>query len=196
MHCANTGAMLACVYPGLPLYYSTSENPTRKLPHSVELVEDPEGHLICVNTVQANRVVGEMLANGAFEPLADETFRSEVRIPDESGRFDFGSERTFVEVKSVTYRIEQTGAFPDAKSDRAKKHIEALSRRVKDGQRGALVFCSLHTGIQKVTVAREIDPMYAEAVQKAIAMGVEVYAIACEVTPRRLLFSRRIPFDL
>ncbi|VEB74083.1 Sugar fermentation stimulation protein A [Providencia rustigianii] len=39
IHCANTGAMTGCATPGDTIWYSTSDNPKRKYPHSWELTQ-------------------------------------------------------------------------------------------------------------------------------------------------------------
>ena len=194
LHCANTGAMTACVYPGLPVYYSISDNPKRKLRGSLELVQTPDDHLVCVNTSQANRIIKEALAERTIVELGDEDFKSEVKIPDESGRFDFGNRDVYVEVKSVTYLRGDFGVFPDARSVRATKHVNALRRCVKDGKRGVLLFCVPHTGIEKVAIADDIDPIYGAAVHDAIDTGVEVLAYRCKVTPTKLELDRSVPF--
>ena len=38
------------------------------------------------------------------------------------------------------------GAFPDAVSDRALRHVQALERRVQAGDRAVLLFCVQHGG--------------------------------------------------
>ncbi|MCY4128427.1 MAG: DNA/RNA nuclease SfsA [Gammaproteobacteria bacterium] len=194
MHCANTGAMSACVYPGFPVYFSISDNPKRKLRGSLELVQTPDGHLVCVNTSQANRIVKEALATGFIEELAEYEFRSEVKIPDEPGRFDFGNDDVYVEVKNVTYLRGDLGVFPDAKSDRATKHVNALRRCVLRGKRAVLFFCVAHTGIDKVAIADDIDPLYDAAVRDAMAAGVEILAYRCQVTPKTLALDGSVPF--
>ena len=194
IHCANTGAMSACVYPGLPVYFSISDNPKRKLQGSLELVQTPENHLVCVNTNRANRIVKEALAACTIDGLGGGEFRSEVKIPDEAGRFDFGKDDVFVEVKNVTYLRDGIGVFPDARSVRATKHVNALRRCVDRGQRAILLFCVAHTGIDQVAIANDIDPEYVAAVRKAVAAGVEVLAYRCEITPKTLELDQSVPF--
>lgn len=194
IHCANTGAMSACVYPGSPVYFSISESPKRKLRGSLELIRTPENHLVCVNTSQANRLVKEALESRAIDELNKGDFRSEVGIPDEAGRFDFGNDEVFVEVKNVTYLRDNMGVFPDAKSARATKHVNALRRCVDRGHRAVLLFCVAHTGIDQMAVADDIDPAYDAAVREAVAAGVEVLAYRCEITPKKLELDRPVPF--
>ena len=195
MHCANTGAMTGCIHPGHPIYYSISDNPNRKLSRSLELIQTPDRELVCVNTAQANRVVKEALANQTIEPLAGHEYRSEVAIPDESGRFDFGNEGTFIEVKSVTYKRGDVGVFPDAKSVRATKHVNALRRSLAQNKKAVLFFCVAHTGIDRVAIAGDIDPVYAMAVAKAIKAGVEVLAYGCEISTTGMRIMRQLPFE-
>ena len=194
LHCANTGAMTGCVFEGLPVYFSVSDNPKRKLRGSLELVQTPDDHLVCVNTSLANRITKEALATHALRELPPGDYRAEVAIPDEKGRFDFGIEDTFIEVKSVTYLRDGVGVFPDARSERATKHVNALRRCVERGERGVLLFCVPHSGIEQVAIADDIDPAYADAVQIAEAAGVEILAYRCEVTPKSLVLARPVPF--
>lgn len=198
MHCANTGAMTGCAAPGSRVWFSTSPNPKRKYPHSWELVESQgtAAGRICINTARANAVVAEALEAGRIEALAGAPVRREAPIPGQSGRFDFAigsTPVTYVEVKSVTLCRDGVGAFPDAVSVRAKRHVEALARHATGGGRAALLFCAPHTGIRAVTAADDIDPDYGAALRRAAAAGVMVLAYGCVVTPEELTLRQALP---
>lgn len=199
MHCANTGAMTGCDAPGSRVWFSTSPNPKRKYEHTLELVETQCGAqaaLVCVNTARANALVGEALDGGRIEALAGTPVRREAPIPGERGRFDFAigaAPPTYVEVKSVTLCRDGVGAFPDAVSIRAKRHMEALTRHAKNGGRAALLFCAPHTSVRAVTAAGDIDPNYAAALGEAAAAGVMVLAYGCVVTPEEVALRQALP---
>lgn len=201
VHCPNTGAMTGCAEPGSPAYYSFSDNPKRKYPCTLEIIETPDG-LVSVNTGRANTLVGEALAARVIGPLADfRSIKAEAKIPDGDGRFDFllhdrHGKSAFVEVKSVTlHRHSGVGQFPDAVSERALKHVTALQRMVSIGHRGVLIFCAQHCGIEQVSPASIVDPAYALGLIEAIDKGVEVYAMGCATDLRTMEIDRQIEFS-
>ena len=201
LHCPNTGAMTGCAEPGSRVWYSRSDNAARKYPHTLEIVETAHG-LVSVNTGRANTLVGEAISAGKIEALAGAgDVRAEAKIPDEGGRFDFlvstSTGPAYVEVKSATlYMGDGVGAFPDAVSARALKHLDALVRRVQAGERGLLVFCAQHCGIRAVRAAHEIDPQYAAGLRAAAQSGVEVLAYGCTTDLEEMTIDAQLPVHL
>ena len=202
MHCANTGAMTGCAEPGSPVWYSTATNPRRKYAHTLELVRDADADLIAVNTARANGLVAEALERGLLPGFrAGLPVRREVAIPGEStggkrGRFDLLAGATYIEVKTVTLKAADSGAFPDAVSVRATRHAEALAELARTGWSTALVFCVLHSGIRAVRPADEIDPAYGDALRRAAAAGVTVLALRCDVSLRGIVPADLLPVNL
>jgi sugar fermentation stimulation protein A len=202
VHCPNTGAMLGCAEPGSEAWYSDSGNPRRKYRHTLEVVVTETGRA-GVNTSRANSLVREALEAGHLASLEElDLVRTEAPIPDESGRFDFlltdaAGVPCYLEVKSMTLCDGAgRGSFPDAVSERALKHVQALVRRVAAGERGLLMFCAQHTGVRRATLADEIHPAYGQAVRQAVDQGVEVYAFGCLIEPEEIRIDRRLPVDL
>ena len=197
LHCPNTGAMTGCADPGSAAWYSTSANERRKYPHTLEIVEDRDGHLIGINSARANALVVEALAAGMLPRFpTNARVQREVAVPGQRGRFDLLVDDVFVEVKSVTLKLGDTGAFPDAVSVRATRHLNALAGLACRGRRAALVYCIQHTGIDRVRSADEIDPDYGRALRRAAAQGVHVVALRCCVTPLEIAPRGIVPVDL
>ena len=202
VHCPNTGAMTGCTEPGSIAYYSVSDNPKRKYSCTLEIVATDAG-LVSVNTGRANALVAEALAQQQLAPLANYAeIKAEAKIPDGGGRFDFlacnaEGARAYIEVKSATLYIDAgRGAFPDAVSERALKHVHALQRMVAAGHRGVLIFCAQHCGIDQVSPAHAIDPAYARGLAEGLAAGIEVYAVGCTTDLHTMRIERQIDFTI
>jgi sugar fermentation stimulation protein A len=122
-----------------------------------------------------------------------------VQIPGERGRFDFVVQAadgsvTFVEVKSVTFaRPLGVGAFPDARSERATRHVRALERLRVAGNRAALIFCVQHSAVECVVTADDIDPEYGAALRSARSSGVLVAAYRTALSPRQMVLTGAVP---
>jgi sugar fermentation stimulation protein A len=204
MHVANTGAMTGCATPGDTVWYSQSLNAKRKYPNSWEINQTQEKHFICVNTLRANQLVEEALTAGKISELGHyDNLSREVKYGDENSRIDFlltspGRRSAYIEVKSVTLLSQQQGYFPDAVSTRGQKHLRELSLLAKQGHRAILLFAVLHSGINSVSCAAHIDPVYADLLVQAKDAGVEILAYNTAFTLHEnrwnLTLSGKIPF--
>ncbi len=198
-HCPNTGSMRAVNVPGCRVWLASSDNPARKLAWTWELVELPQPDdglaIASVHTGRANRIVEEALREERVPALAGyASLKREAKVVAVPGqgasRLDFRLDdplrgTAFVEVKQVTLReADGHGYFPDAVSERGRKHLEALASLVEQGQRAVLLFLVAHQGISDVAPAEHLDPAYAAALRKASARGVELLAHRCEVVWR------------
>ncbi len=193
-HCANPGAMLGLIEPGNRVFVSRSEKPTRKLAFSWELVEaGPVGgarQLVGINTSRPNALVAEALAEGRLLPLRGyERVRAEVKYGRRS-RVDFllesaGRPPFYVEVKNCHFmRTPGLAEFPDCVAARSARHMDELADMVAGGARAAVVFV-IQMAAERFDVARDIDPAFDATLRRARAAGVEAYAYACRVAPRR-----------
>ncbi|MFP4129705.1 MAG: DNA/RNA nuclease SfsA [Halorhodospira sp.] len=200
-HCPNTGSLLGCAEPGLRVWLSRSGRAGRKYAYTWELVEVAPGVVVGVHTGRANALVGEALDRGLVPGLGGYTERRrEVRVPEAPMRADWlldghprGDPPCFVEVKNVTAAVTGgTAFFPDAVTERGRRHLEVLTGWVGQGGRAALVFCVQRSDACSVQPAAWIDPRYAEALRAAAAAGVEIAAVrlhpmATGIAPERAL---------
>jgi sugar fermentation stimulation protein A len=198
-HCPNPGAMLGLNTPGLPAWLSRSDDPKRKLAHTLELVE-ADGGLVGINTLHPNRLVAEALAADAIPEVAGyATHRREVRYGVNS-RVDFLLEAAdrapcWLEVKNVHLRRAGTLAeFPDCVAARSLKHLKELTARVEAGDRAVMLFIVQRTDCDAFEACADLDPAYAKGLTEAAARGVEVLAYGCEISPEQVRIAGRIPW--
>ncbi|MEX9610580.1 DNA/RNA nuclease SfsA [Providencia manganoxydans] len=200
IHCANTGAMTGCATPGDTVWYSTSDNAKRKYPHSWEITQTSQNHLICINTLRANQLVAEALSQKNIPELSEySVIKPEMKYGSENSRIDFllsgdGLPDCFIEVKSVTLLENNHDYFPDAVTVRGQKHLRELTIIAKEGKRAILLFAVLHTGIYEVSAAAHIDKQYAKLLDEAIESGVEVLCYQVDINTQKMLLGQNIKF--
>ncbi|GIU44658.1 DNA/RNA nuclease SfsA [Shewanella algidipiscicola] len=202
IHCPNTGSMRNCLFPGEKVWFSTSDNPKRKYPNTWELAQTDTGHLIGINTGRANALAAEAIADGVITELQGYSqLRREVKYGNENSRIDLLLEdarlgRCYIEVKSCTLLEQQQGYFPDAVSTRGQKHLRELIEMVHLGHRAVLLFVVQHSGIDRVSAAKHIDPDYAQQLFQAHQAGVEILAYCTEMSTEGLHLAKSCPVSV
>lgn len=198
-HCANSGSMMGLAVPGSRVWLSPNRNPKAKLDWRWEM-EECEGVLVGINTSHPNRIVEEAVRAGQIAELTGyESLRREVPYGKNS-RIDLlleGEKGTcFVEVKNVTLRRGNKAEFPDAVTARGAKHLDELAEQVALGHRAVMLYLIQREDCEAFSVAADIDPAYAAALERALAAGVEAYAYACAMSPEEICIKCPVPVVL
>jgi sugar fermentation stimulation protein A len=202
VHCANPGGMLGFQRPGARIRCSTSDDPKRKLRHTLEMMRI--GRIwVGLQTHRANALIERALLVGVPETLAGYgVIRREARV-DGGSRLDFRlSEHShrrapaFVEVKTVTLAEGRTALFPDSVTERGRRHLETLIRLRSEGARAVSLFAVLRADCDRVAPADAIDPAYGDALRAARRAGVEILAVGARVTARAITIERTLPVEL
>ncbi|WP_204302488.1 DNA/RNA nuclease SfsA, partial [Klebsiella pneumoniae] len=61
--------------------------------------------------------------------------------------------------------------------------------------RAVMVFLIQYGGADRFALARDIDPAYGRAFDRARQRGVEMLAYRCRLTPEEIVVERRVPID-
>lgn len=196
-HVPNPGAMLGLKAPGQAVWLSASDDPKRKLKHTLELVE-ADGAPVGVNTLNPNRLAEEAIRVGAIAELKGyDRLRREVPYEGDS-RIDVlleadGRPPCWVEVKNCHFRREPGLAeFPDCVTVRGVKQLKALERRVAAGDRAVMLFVVQRSDCDRFDTADDVDPTYGPALREAAANGVEVLVYACSLSPEEITVRRKL----
>lgn len=187
-HCPNPGSMIGLAETGTRVWLEPNDDPKKKLKYGWRLVELADGHWSGIDTAVPNKVVKEALQAGNIAPLASyKTVRPEVKYSTNS-RVDFLLTQTdlpdaYVEVKNV-HLMRDTGLaeFPDCVTERGAKHLSDLSAMVAEGHRSVILYLVQRTDCDRFALARDLDPGYGEAFDKARKAGVEVLCFGTHIT--------------
>lgn len=200
VHVPNTGSMQSCWAPDWKCAVSVSDNPKRKMPYTLELIHNGESW-IGVNTGNANKLVKDWLTKEALPEFQGYTVIQPEKKTGDS-RVDFYLEGhperppCYVEVKSVTLKLNGEAQFPDSVSKRGQKHLDELLKLKLEGYRCAMLFVVQREDVASFTPAGSIDPTYAELLRKAFEGGVEIFVYQCRMDLKELSLGKSLPFRL
>jgi len=194
-HVKNTGRCRELLQPGATVWLAAGENPDRKT--AWDLVAVQKGDLLInMDSAAPNAVFREYAQAGKFLPGA--AVRPEFKF--RNSRLDFcltaEGTRTLVEVKGCTLEEDGVCRFPDAPTDRGRKHLLELAQAARDGESCAVVFVVQMDRAKYFTANDRTDPKFADALREAAAAGVQVLAYTCRVTPDSLEIEKPLEVRL
>lgn len=197
VHCPNSGSMAGLQTPGAEVLVSDSEDPARSLRFTLERVRVARSW-VGVNTMLPNRIVRAGIEGGRVAELTGyDDVRAEV-VCGPSSRIDLllagpGRPRCWVEVKNTTLRDGDVARFPDAVTERGKKHLGELVRLVRGGDRAVMFFLVNRGDCRAMGPADAIDPEYGAALRDAAAAGVELLAYRAVLRGATASVGVRVP---
>jgi sugar fermentation stimulation protein A len=197
-HVPNSGRMTSTIEEGCDVWVSHHDNPKRKLKYTLELT-NVEDSMICTNTGVANKLGVEAIQDGTIKELQGYASLKTEQKYGQNSRIDIllenENQKCFVEIKSVTLKLEDSLAFPDAVTSRGAKHLDELISMVQNGDRAVMLYIVQRTDKLSFRIANEIDTKYDEAFKKAIKMGVEVLVYQSDISTQEIKIVRQIDFQ-
>ncbi len=197
--CPNTGSMRGLTAPGSRIWLSEHDG-VRKYRHRLELIE-ADDTVVGINTALPNRLAEEAIRAGLVSDLAHYPTLQRERKYGRNSRIDLllsapGRPMAYVEVKNVHFR-RKTGVaeFPDTATARGAKHLEELGDVVESGHRAIMLYLIQRSDCERFRICDDLDPFYAAAFQRALARGVEAYAVKCSVSAREIRPEALIAMD-
>lgn len=202
-HCANTGSMKSCMQPGSTIYLLHNPSPTRKLAYSWEYTKTAGG-LIGINTARPNLIAQWAISSGLIPELkVYDTQKGEVKYGKENSRIDIlltdskgKRPDCYVEVKNTTLLDQDVIRFPDAVTDRGRKHLNELMHMVRQGHRAVMLFFVNRPEGTYFAPADSIDPEYADTLRAAADAGVELLAYRPKTTLSGIKTMEAVPIEL
>ena len=190
VHVKNTGRCRELLVPGAKVILAAGENPGRKTRWDLVAVYKGE-RLINMDSQAPNAAAGELL--GRLFPGFE--IQPEKRYVN--SRFDFyleqGERRIFAEVKGVTLEREGLALFPDAPTDRGRKHLLELAHAAEAGYEAHVLFLIQMKGCRAFSPNRETDPAFAAALAQARDRGVGIWCYDCAVTEESMTADQEVP---
>jgi sugar fermentation stimulation protein A len=195
-HIATSGRLWELLVPGARLLLEKSQNPKRRTPFSMRAVWH-NSVWVSIDAQIPNRLIGKVLRSGELSPFAECHYvRSEPAYG--GGRFDFlladsDGRPVYIEIKSVTLVEQRTGLFPDAPTERGRRHLKHLATVAAGEGRAAVIFVIQRNDADRFAPNVVTDPDFGAALRFAAVAGVETYAYRCCVEPEGITLGKRLP---
>ena len=164
--------------PGAEVILSKGENPNRKTAYDLIAVKKAGLGLINIDSQAPNKVMGEWLAGRGYDFVKPEYKYGNSRIDFYMER---GEKKYLLEVKGCTLERGGMGYFPDAPTERGIKHIHELIEARRKGYWCGLAFVIQMPEVSEVRPNLETHPAFGEAWQEALAAGVKIWFLGCDV---------------
>ncbi|MGL4849354.1 MAG: DNA/RNA nuclease SfsA [Clostridium sp.] len=199
VHVPNTGRCKEILRLGTKVLLRKEDSETRKTKYDLICAYKDE-MLINIDSQIPNKVVMEALINKKIKGLEkytdilkEKTFgksRFDFKLADENG------ETYYLEVKGVTLEKDGYASFPDAPTDRGRKHLLELVD-VKKAKMGAgVLFLIQMEDMKEFTSNDENDPAFGEALRYAKGNGVDIFVYSCIVTEKEITLDKEVKLKL
>jgi len=194
----NPGRLHELLVPDVKVILTEAPKGNRKTPYDLIGVWAND-HKISVDSRVPNQLLLEALRNRELEEFS--MYR--VVKPEWSfdhTRFDFlltdREEKCLLEVKSCTLVEGGRALFPDAPTERGRRHILDLIEARKEGYRACVLFLVQRTDAQRFSPNDATDPKFGRTLRRAATEGVEVYAYFSEFIEDEIMLRGRVEVDL
>lgn len=198
-HCPNTGSMQGLLIKNNKVWLTKSNDPKRKLKYTLQIIES-NGSKVGINTHLTNKIVLDGLKNNKIKNFNAVEIKTEVKFGNYT-RFDFlitdSNSKKFIEVKNVTLsRTDKLAEFPDAVTSRGAKHIDELIKAKNKGYDIYLMFVIQRDDCDQFSIARDIDPKYADLLSDAIKKKLNILCYDCKFSPKGIKLNKQIKIKI
>lgn len=199
VHVPNTGRCKEILTIGSTVLLRKEDNPTRKTAYDL-IGAYKNGELICIDSQIPNKVVMEALINKKVKGLEEYTDILREKTFGKS-RFDFklqkeNGEVYYLEVKGVTLEDGGYASFPDAPTDRGRKHLLELVKVKEEGMGAGVLFLLQMENMKEFTSNDENDPAFGEALRYARDNGVDIFVYSCIVTEGEITLDKEVKLNI
>ncbi|MGH4118926.1 DNA/RNA nuclease SfsA [Clostridium sp.] len=199
VHVPNTGRCSEILTPGSKVLLREELNPSRKTLYDLIAVYK-NSKIINIDSQIPNKVVDEALKNRKIQKLIKYNIVQREKTFGNS-RFDFRlsnnlDEVYYLEVKGVTFEVDGKTMFPDAPTERGRKHILELIEAKKAGFGAGILFLIQMSNISEFSPYDAMDQAFGDTLRAAKENGVDIFAYECEVGEKFITLSLPVPVIL
>ena len=199
-HLPDPGRLREILTPGRELYLRKAIASEHRKTNYSTILAKYNGELVSLVSALPNQFVKECIDFRILSFLKDfELVKPEVVHGNH--RFDFLLKDKFgapfyLEVKSATYVENGIAEFPDAVTDRGKRHAQSLQALVEAGFQAGILFVVQRSDANSFQPMWKRDPKFGKALVNAHQAGVQVWCITTRISKTNMTYKEEIPVNL
>ncbi|MCK8602971.1 DNA/RNA nuclease SfsA [Desulfoferrobacter suflitae] len=198
VHCNNSGSMLGLLRRGADVLLSPGQRPGRRLSHTLELIKLGDAW-VGVNTLTPNRMLRKAWEMSLIPQLRGySAYRSEAKVGSSrlDARLTGADGALWIEAKNVTLVEDEVAYFPDAPTERGRKHLLELMELARSGQRVACFYLIQRPEARCFAPADFIDSTFADLFWQALDAGVEAWPYQALISTEGIRLGAPLPLAI
>jgi sugar fermentation stimulation protein A len=198
VHVRNSGRLRELLTPGRPVLLEPAVKPGRRTRFTLAIARLPNCD-VSADAHLPNALVEKGLSQGVVPGFRGYRLVRREHVIGKN-RVDFllarGRRQCLLEVKSATLVEDGVALFPDAPTERGRRHLEHLIAARQRGLLAAVLFLVQRCDATAFAPNEDADPEFGEALRRAFKAGVRVCAMSCRVTAKGVWLDRSLPVHL
>ncbi|MGA1872764.1 MAG: DNA/RNA nuclease SfsA [Thermoplasmatota archaeon] len=195
-HVHDPGRLKEILYLGNEVLIRRSKSKNRRTEWDV-IAGRVRSSWVLINSSFHRMISTSLLENAGcnpFGPLA--SLKPEVMVGksrldylavDDSGR------KLYIEVKGCSLTRDGMALFPDAPTERGRRHLRELIELSRSGQRAGILMLVLGPGAECFAPNVVMDPEFGRVFKEALGSGVEIRPVSFELRNRMIHYTGEVP---
>ncbi|XDF43717.1 DNA/RNA nuclease SfsA [Saccharolobus solfataricus] len=177
-HLHDPGRLKELIYPGNKILVREVDGNKRKTSYQVTAAWN--GLWVIVDSSIHNDITRKFLPNA----------KAEVKVGN--SRIDFQDGNTFIEVKGCSLVENGVAMFPDAPTERGRRHLEELIKLKEKGYNAKLLVLVMRDDAKCFYPNERTDKKFSEKFFEALHKGVEVEIKTFSLIESQVIYKRNI----
>lgn len=188
-HMPNSGRLTTALYPGVKLYLRSHRGVRgRKSAYSVFAADHENGITVIIDAQFSNRLAKWAIERGLIGELAGyKIMKENVMLGFSGSRIDFllesGSEKLYLEVKSVTHVLNGIALFPDAPTVRGRRQLTELYKLIEGGVEAGVLFSVQRPDATIIKPNYTVDPEFSDLLKSLSKNGLKILTLKAVIVP-------------
>ncbi|ACL69373.1 DNA/RNA nuclease SfsA [Halothermothrix orenii] len=192
----NSGRMKELLIRGTPVLLKKVISGQRKTKYDLIKVYH-NSRWVSIDSRVPNRIFSDAIKKGRVTDFKGFKFgRQEVRWGN--SRLDMllvkkdVPVKYYLELKSVTLVEGDIARFPDAPTERGRRHLRELTDCLKKGHKAGIVFIVQRDDARFFSPNDKTDPEFGKELRRALKAGVNAFAYTCRVDEKSIKIDKKI----